>query len=294
MFLGGPSLNKAVVAAFEQVTGQTLVVPKHREVMGAFGAALIAKDRMQRAPYVSNFRGASEIVQDRLTHEERICRVDPNCHNQCKLKVYTFSGRKSVWGGECGRYEASRSDRRKEENYFDLRNRIFLDHLEPSAVRLKTGTPRPVRSGAPTVGIQQALTFYSLGVFWTHFFKHLGCSVLLTPPTDYRISRSGIEATNTETCYPVKVSHGHVKHLAEHADFLFPAQHDQHEDATSRRGGLPVPFGGVKSLYGQERPGTKRPQNPLSHGGAAPRGFTSRGGPPSKSRRQARMQPGTG
>ncbi|UCD86646.1 MAG: hypothetical protein JSV01_02390, partial [Desulfobacterales bacterium] len=46
MFLGGPSLNKGVVAAFENVLGRGLVVPRHREVLGAFGAAISLKERM--------------------------------------------------------------------------------------------------------------------------------------------------------------------------------------------------------------------------------------------------------
>ena len=44
MFLGGPSLNRAVVAAFEQVLGRPIAVPPHREVMGAWGAALAVRD----------------------------------------------------------------------------------------------------------------------------------------------------------------------------------------------------------------------------------------------------------
>jgi len=220
MFLGGPSLNKAVVAAFEQVLQKPLVTPQHREVMGAFGAALIAKDRFLQLPYETGFRGLRAIIEDRLTHEEKVCTVDPQCHNQCKLKVYTFSGRKSVWGGECGRYEASRSDRTAVENYFKLRETVFRRHLEPSAVFLnQPGTTIP--EGKPTVGVQQALVFFSMGVLWTHFLTRLGLQVVISPSTNYRISRLGIESTNTETCYPVKISHGHVRTLTEVSDFLF-------------------------------------------------------------------------
>ncbi|MBI4775674.1 MAG: CoA activase [Deltaproteobacteria bacterium] len=221
MFLGGPSLNKAVVAAFEGVLGKGLVTPKHREVMGAFGAALIAKDRMARAPYETRFRSLEEIIEDRLTHAERVCTVDPNCHNQCKLKIYSFSGRKSVWGGECGRYEASHSDLKKTDNYFALRSEIFHRHLAESTTLLKQGDTEPTDSGLPTVGMQQALFFFSHGVFWTHFFDRMGFNVVVSPPTDYAISRMGIESMSTETCYPIKVSHGHVKRLSDQVDYLF-------------------------------------------------------------------------
>src|SRR4030042_1304477 len=47
MFLGGPSLNKGVVAAFENVLGRGLVVPKHREVLGAYGGAISLQEKMR-------------------------------------------------------------------------------------------------------------------------------------------------------------------------------------------------------------------------------------------------------
>ncbi|RLB40573.1 MAG: CoA activase, partial [Deltaproteobacteria bacterium] len=99
MFLGGPSLNRGVVAAFENVLGRGVTVPKHREVLGAYGAALSVQEKMAFQPRPSTFRGLERAIKDRLEYREKICRADPNCHNQCKLKIYDFDGRKSVWGG---------------------------------------------------------------------------------------------------------------------------------------------------------------------------------------------------
>jgi len=47
MFLGGPSLNEAIVAAFEAVLGKGLLIPKHREVLGSFGAAISVQEHMK-------------------------------------------------------------------------------------------------------------------------------------------------------------------------------------------------------------------------------------------------------
>jgi hypothetical protein len=100
MFLGGPSLNKGVVAAFERVLGRGLLVPRHREVLGALGAAVCVREKMlaEGTPR-STFRGLERAIGDRLVFLEKICQADPRCQNQCKLKVYSFDGRKSVWGG---------------------------------------------------------------------------------------------------------------------------------------------------------------------------------------------------
>jgi predicted CoA-substrate-specific enzyme activase len=221
MFLGGPSLNKGVVAAFEDVLGRGLVVPKHREVLGAFGAAIsLQEKKMLEGREGITFRGLESAIQDRMNYTEKICHADPNCHNQCKLKIYDFDGRKSIWGGECGRYEVVRGKGRKEENYFQLRQQIWLSHISGIYEELK-GEPIMEVDGRPTVGMQRSLYTLQTGVLWAHFFDRLGFRLVLTPPTNSKISSSGIEAMTAETCYPVKVSHGHVIELMGKTKYLY-------------------------------------------------------------------------
>lgn len=221
MFLGGPSLNKAVVAAFENVLGRGLVVPKHREVLGAFGAAISLKEKIVREDKRgSSFRGLDSAINDRMAYNEKSCRADPNCHNQCKLKIYDFDGRKSIWGGECGRYELIGRKGPKRENHFKLREKIWQVHMSGVYDELSGERVMEV-DGRPTVGMQRALYFLRTGVLWTHFFDQLGFRPILTPPTNTHISSSGIEAMTAETCYPVKVSHGHVKELIGKTRYLY-------------------------------------------------------------------------
>jgi predicted CoA-substrate-specific enzyme activase len=221
MFLGGPSLNQGVVAAFENVLGRGLVVPKHREVLGAYGAAISVQEKMIRENQPKSlFRGLESAISDRMAYKEKICHADAKCHNQCKLKVYDFDGRKSVWGGECGRYELIGRRGPKQENYFQLREKIWHTHM--SGVCEELGEePLLAVDGRPTVGMQRALYTLQTGVLWAHFFDRLGFRLVLTPPTNTRIASSGIEAMTAETCYPVKVSHGHVKELIGKTKFLF-------------------------------------------------------------------------
>jgi predicted nucleotide-binding protein (sugar kinase/HSP70/actin superfamily) len=73
----------------------------------------------------------------------------------------------------------------------------------------------------PTVGMQSALYGHQTCILWAHFFDKLGFKLILTPPTNTRISRVGIEAMTAETCYPVKVSHGHIKELIGKTRYLF-------------------------------------------------------------------------
>ena len=221
MFLGGPSLNKAVVAAFEDVLGRGLIVPKHREVLGAFGAAVCLQEKTTlEKRQKSTFRGLASAIEDRMSYEEKVCHADPNCHNQCKLKIYDFDGRKSVWGGECGRYEVIRTMGKKQTNLFKAREEMWTAAMAGAFEELKE-KPLMEVEGRPTVGMQRSLYTLHTGVMWAHFFDRLGYRLVLTPPTNTQISSSGIESMTAETCYPVKVSHGHVKALMGKTRFLF-------------------------------------------------------------------------
>ncbi len=230
MFLGGPSLNKAIVAAFEAVLGKSILIPKHREVLGGFGAAISVQESMEKQDKkISAFRGLEESINDKLDYKETICHADPQCHNECKLKVYNFSGRKSIWGGECGRYEIRGQYGEKKEDYFKLRDTIWESHLKGlyyDLGDLKKDQRKDSRAifeidGRPTVGMQRALYNHQIALFWASFFDKLGFRLVLTPKTNDRISKLGIESMTTETCYPVKVSHGHVKDLIGKTQYLF-------------------------------------------------------------------------
>lgn len=221
MFLGGPSLNKGVVAAFENVLGRSLLVPRHREVLGAYGAAISVQEKMRlEEKNKSTFRGLDSAIKDRMKYAEKICRADPHCHNKCKLKIYDFDGRRSIWGGECGRYELTRSRGPRKENFFELRQEIWQAHMAGVYTELQ-GEPLMEINNRPTVGMQRALYGHQLGIMWAHFFDRLGFRLVLTPPTNAHISKTGIETMVAETCYPVKISHGHIKELMGKTKYLF-------------------------------------------------------------------------
>ncbi len=241
MFLGGPSLNSGVVAAFENVLGRGILVPPHREVLGAYGAAISVQEKMSRNRESfrshdisvsvqekmclrdkcgSTFRGFTSAINDRMEYKEKTCNADPGCHNQCKLKIYDFDGRRSVWGGECGRYELIRNKGPKQRNFFALRQTIWKSYLDGVYKEL-TGEVLMEVDKRPTVGMQSSLYGQQFSILWAHFFDQLGFRLVLSPPTDMHISRVGIEKMVAETCYPVKVSHGHVMELIGKTQYQF-------------------------------------------------------------------------
>ncbi len=218
MFLGGPSLNKGIVAAFERVLKREVMVPEHREVMGAFGAALSVMELFKKEGMEYRRRDLEQLASMDVNFTESICGADKKCHNECKLKVYNFGERKSVWGGDCGRYE-TRIAGGREEDYFQVRQTIFEQALCEAGNLLTEAEAR--RQPRPVIGIPLALHSLEWGVLWAHLFSELGFPVLLSPRTTNKLAFLGVENVVSEVCFPLKVFHGHVRYLMDRAEYLF-------------------------------------------------------------------------
>ena len=218
MFLGGPSLNKGIVAAFERVLGREVLVPEHREVMGAFGAALSVMELFKKEGMEYRRRDLDQLASMDVNFSESVCQVDKKCHNECKLKVYNFGDRKSVWGGDCGRYE-TRAEGGREVDCFQVRQALFEQALSEAGNLLTEAEAN--RQQKPVIGIPLALHSLDWGVLWAHLFSELGFPVLLSPRTTNKLAFLGVENVVCDVCFPVKVFHGHVRHLMDRAEYLF-------------------------------------------------------------------------
>ncbi len=221
MFLGGPSLNKGIVAAFERILKKPVIVPRHREVMGAFGTALAVREKFESGEIRVKERDLKDLAGIEVSFKESVCRADKNCHNECKLKIYNFSGRKSIWGGDCGRYETSKVQGRSKDNFFLLRQEIFNNHLPGKAMVDRESMEKP-RPDKPVIGVPLGLHSLEWGILWANIFSGLGFNVLFSPATNQNIAWAGVESMTAETCFPVKVFQGHVRYLLDSmADYLF-------------------------------------------------------------------------
>ena len=218
MFLGGPSLNKGIVAAFEKVLKREVLVPRHREVMGAFGAALSVMELFKKQGMEHRRRDLDQLASMKVNFTESICHAEKKCHNECKLKVYSFGERKSVWGGDCGRYE-TRAEGGRETDYFQVRQGLFEQALAEAGNLLSEAEAG--RQPKPVIGIPLALHSLEWGVFWAHLFSELDFPVLLSPKTTNKLAFLGVENVVSEVCFPVKVFHGHVRYLMDRAEYLF-------------------------------------------------------------------------
>ncbi|MGO8787639.1 MAG: acyl-CoA dehydratase activase [Terriglobia bacterium] len=201
-FQGGTAYNDAVAAAFSQILGKQIIVPPHNGVIGAIGMALIARDRMKDAGHASRFRGY-DLDRVNFTTREFVCQA---CSNFCDMKEFNIEGQRTYWGDKCSDKfrKRARTDRQPVvEDLVEWREKLLEEVLLPT------------RGGSRTVGIPRTMFYYDRFPFWCAYFQELGFDVVVSSPTDRKISMAGEELTIAQPCFPVKVAHGHVQDLLE-------------------------------------------------------------------------------
>ncbi|MCL5072844.1 MAG: hypothetical protein M1308_18400 [Actinobacteria bacterium] len=81
VFQGGVAANVGIIAAFEKTLGKKVIIPQHHDVMGAYGAALIAKEKMSKSHQTTKFYGF-EIVENDYKAKSTECN---SCSNMCEV-----------------------------------------------------------------------------------------------------------------------------------------------------------------------------------------------------------------
>ncbi len=202
-FQGGTAYNDAVAAAFAMITGKEIIVPPHNAILGAIGAALLAREKIKATGAVTRFRGYDlEQVDYRL--REFTCH---GCSNLCAIQEFTVEDEKTFWGDKCSdRFrKQTRSERRPV-----IRDLIAL-HRE-LLMADECGEPPQPRAA---VGIPLAMYTFELLPLWRRFFHDCGLRVVLSGQTNRRAVQLGLDSVVAEPCFPIIVAHGHVAELVQ-------------------------------------------------------------------------------
>ena len=197
---GGTFHNKAVLRAFEKIAGVEATCPDISGLMGAFGAALIAKQHYRGQQ--TTMLPLDEILNLTYTSKSRRCG---GCSNNCMLTVNRFSGDRShITGNRCEKGIGNVNSRNKAPNMMAYKRKRIFDY--PSLE--EKDAPRGV------IGIPRVLNMYENYPYWATFFRELGFRVVLSPWSDRKIYELGMDSIPSESeCYPAKLSHGHVQWL---------------------------------------------------------------------------------
>ncbi len=201
---GGTFLNDAVLRAFELETGLHVIRPTIAGLMGAYGAALIARER-SNAKDTPMRLVPEELTTEKLIRRDFRCR---GCSNHCLLQMNRFaSGEKYVSGNRCDFALRSGGAKKKQvEGFVERKLRLLFD--------------RPVlvskEGECPVIGIPRVLNMYEHYPYWHALFTHLGFAVSLSSPSDKKkLTEATATIPSQSLCFPAKLAHAHVTDLAQ-------------------------------------------------------------------------------
>ena len=215
---GGTFYNDAVLRALEKISGSEVVRPDIAGIMGAFGAALIARERSMDSPGApSSMLSFDEIENLSFTTTMDKCG---RCVNNCRLTINHFADENApggerifITGNRCERGLGQERKKNDIPNMYAYKQKRLFGYKPLSKEEAKRGT----------VGIPRVLNIYENYPFWYTFFTKLGYRVVLSPPSTHKTYELGIESIPSESeCYPAKLAHGHIMWLIGHnVDFIF-------------------------------------------------------------------------
>ena len=206
---GGTFYNDAVLRSFERIADCEAIRPDIAGIMGAFGAALIARERCEGKE--TTMLPIEKI--NTLQYSTRMANCK-GCTNNCRLTINRFSGgRQYISGNRCERGIGKEKNANHIPNLFEYKMKKLFGYAaltEDEAPRGKVGIPR-------------VLNMYENYPLWFTFFTKLGYQVVLSPVSTRKIYELGIESIPSESeCYPAKLAHGHISWLLKQGvKFIF-------------------------------------------------------------------------
>ena len=206
---GGTFLNDAILRCFELVSHREVIRPNVAGLMGAFGAALIARKRAKAGDEGSSaVLGRDALDSFSMETENAQC---PGCTNHCRITIAKFSnGQRFVSGNRCERGEdialdrETVKDKEKLPNIFEYKYKRTFDYKPLKAEDAPRGE----------IGIPRVLNQYENYPFWFTVLTKLGFRVLVSARSSHKLYESGMETIPSESvCYPAKLAHGHIENL---------------------------------------------------------------------------------
>ncbi len=193
---GGTFYNNAVLRAFEQEMGVDVIRPDIAGLMGAYGAALYAKENSKGESTVLN---AEELKEFTYTVKATTCN---GCNNHCRLTINDFNGRKFIGGNQCE---------------LPVSNKVRDTSLDIYSYKLELlDSYKPVPGTRGRIGIPMGLNMYEMLPFWHAFFTSLGFEVVMSGFSNRKIYLRGQGTIPSDTvCFPAKMLHGHIQKLID-------------------------------------------------------------------------------
>lgn len=196
---GGTFKSDAVLRAFEQELSQNVIRPSIAGLMGAYGAALYAREQAENS-ISGGLLTAAEL--ESFSHEVRAVTCG-GCTNKCRLTVNTFADKSTYMAGNRCSRPLKKDGEAVHYDIYDYKNQLLSKY--------RTNERKPERA---TLGIPMGLNMYELLPFWHTMLTSLGFNVAVSPASSHALYRLGQHTIPSDTvCYPAKLMHGHVEEL---------------------------------------------------------------------------------
>lgn len=198
---GGTFYNDAVLRSFELISGREAIRPDIAGIMGAFGAAIISKERYVEGSK-SNILSREKVDSFTMEADFRRCGL---CGNNCLLTINKFStDEEFISGNRCERGLGIERTKEEVPNLFKYKLKRTFNYIPLKKEEAKRGS----------IGIPRVLNMYENYPLWFTLLTNLGFRVELSPISSKKIYELGIETIPSESaCYPAKISHGHIMSL---------------------------------------------------------------------------------
>ncbi|MBW9148018.1 2-hydroxyacyl-CoA dehydratase [Clostridium sp. CM028] len=198
---GGTFYNNSVLRAFEIISGREAVRPDIAGLMGAFGAALIAKERAVKGK-ISTLLSLEQLDSFNVETSMGRCK---QCANQCVLTINKFDNeREFITGNRCEKALGKSSKKEEVPNLYDYKYKRIFDYTPLKKEEAFRGV----------IGIPRVLNIYENYPFWFTFFTNLGFRVEVSQRSSKQVYEMGIATIPSESaCYPAKIAHGHIMSL---------------------------------------------------------------------------------
>jgi predicted CoA-substrate-specific enzyme activase len=199
---GGTFYNNTVLRAFEKIADKEVVRPDIAGIMGAFGAALIARDRFEN--HLTTLLPAQDLIDFKTETLMKRCGL---CGNNCLISIKKFpGGTQYISGNRCERGAGKEAAQNKVPNLYDFKYKRIFNY--------KPLTSEQARRGS--LGIPRVLNIYEDYPFWFTLFTELGYRVVISGRSSKQLYEQGMDTIPSESaCYPAKLVHGHIIDLVK-------------------------------------------------------------------------------
>ena len=208
---GGVAKNPAVPLAFAMLLDKEILVPPSPELMGCFGAALLAK-RKHSEGLLDEVEINIDALLSREIGYERVFTCK-SCENLCPIQILSVGDNKYMFGGRCNKYANMRKAVAELPvfDYTEKRQQLLFEEYGAPPLEDKE------KKRDFTVGIPRALSVHTLYPLYSWFFFSLGVSAFLSS----EVAREGVARVESAYCFPAEIAHGAVQDcLNKGADYV--------------------------------------------------------------------------